>query len=137
MSAWEAAAQRASAIRQAVTYSGPYAADSVPSHGAPEPVKPTADVQKATAEFMAAWNKAAARATKIQTILVKSGTPGHYTFQAPQQVQATQEVQRATAEFMAAWNEAARRATTVQHAMYALPQPVQPTAEVQRATEEF
>ncbi|XP_042862052.1 ice-structuring glycoprotein-like [Penaeus japonicus] len=123
------------------TYSAPSsytpAAPSVPSHGAPQPVQPTPEVQRATAEFMAAWNKAAARATRIQSVLVKSGTPGHYNIQVPQQVQATREVQKATAEFMAAWNEAARRATTVQHAMYSVPQPVQPTEEVRRATAEF
>nr|XP_027235092.1 mucin-5AC-like isoform X3 [Penaeus vannamei] len=113
------------------------AAPPVPSYGAPRPVEPTPEVQRATAEFMAAWNKAAARATKIQSVLVKSGTPGHYNIQVPQQVQATREVQKATAEFMAAWNEAARRATTVQHAMYSVPQPVQPTEEVRRATAEF
>ncbi|XP_042862053.1 ice-structuring glycoprotein-like [Penaeus japonicus] len=113
------------------------AAPAVPSHGAPQPVQPTPEVQRATAEFMAAWNKAAARATRIQSVLVKSGTPGHYNIQVPQQVQATREVQKATAEFMAAWNEAARRATTVQHAMYSVPQPVQPTEEVRRATAEF
>ncbi|ROT61637.1 hypothetical protein C7M84_020555 [Penaeus vannamei] len=123
------------------TYSAPSsftpAAPPVPSHGAPRPVEPTPEVQRATAEFMAAWNKAAARATKIQSVLVKSGTPGHYNIQVPQQVQATREVQKATAEFMAAWNEAARQATTVQHAMYSVPQPVQPTEEVRRATAEF
>ncbi|XP_066989945.1 mucin-3B-like [Macrobrachium rosenbergii] len=98
---------------------------------------PTPEVQQATAAFMAAWNAAAARATKIRSTLIQSGTPGHYVVHVPQQVQATQEVQRATAEFMAAWNEAARRASTVTHAVYSAPQPVQQTAEVKRATEEF
>ncbi|XP_068214201.1 pneumococcal serine-rich repeat protein-like [Palaemon carinicauda] len=98
---------------------------------------PTPEVQQATAAFMAAWNAAAARATKIQSALVKSGSQGHYVVQVPQQVQATHEVQRATSEFMAAWNEAARRASTVKHAVYSAPQPVQETADVKRATEEF
>ncbi|XP_068214203.1 pneumococcal serine-rich repeat protein-like [Palaemon carinicauda] len=98
---------------------------------------PTPEVQQATAAFMAAWNAAAARASKIQSALVKSGSQGHYVLQVPQQVQATHEVQRATSEFMAAWNEAARRASTVKHAVYSAPQPVQETADVKKATEEF
>ncbi|XP_066989943.1 uncharacterized protein [Macrobrachium rosenbergii] len=101
-------------------------------------VQPTPEVQQATAAFMSAWNEAAARATKIQSTLVKSGSPGgHYVVEVPRQVEATNEVQRATSEFMAAWNQAARRAYTVEHAVNAAPQPVQETADVKRATAEF
>ncbi|KAG7158382.1 putative Mucin-5AC-like 12 [Homarus americanus] len=149
MAAWEAAAQRASTLRQAVTYSavpqqhGHYQAPTAvsyaasPSHGVPEPVKPTPEVERATAAFMAAWNRAAAQATHIQQTLVKTSPSGAYSIEIPRQVQATEEVRRATAEFMEAWNAAARRAPVVQQAVSYVPQQVQQTADVQAATASF
>ncbi|XP_076054128.1 uncharacterized protein LOC143032849 [Oratosquilla oratoria] len=108
------------------------------SAGAPQPVQPTAAVAQATAEFMAAWNAAYERASKIQTTLVKVGPSGYSHFTPPKQVQETEAVRRATAEFMAAWNAAAERASAVEIGVtYGPPEPVRPTPEVQRATAEF
>ncbi|XP_069160019.1 uncharacterized protein [Procambarus clarkii] len=118
-----------------ITYNVAYG--SSVSHALPQPVQPTPEAQRATAAFMAAWNEAAARATQIQTTLVKSAPSGTYTIQIPKQVEATEEVKRATAQFMAAWNKAARRATVVQQAVYSLPQPVQQTEDVKKTTAEF
>nr|XP_045624803.1 uncharacterized protein LOC123774512 [Procambarus clarkii] len=118
-----------------ITYNVAYG--SSVSHALPQPVQPTPEAQRATAAFMAAWNEAAARATQIQTILVKSAPSGTYTIEIPKHVEAIEEVKRATAQFMAAWNQAARRATVVQHAVYSLPQPLQQTEDLKKTTAEF
>ncbi|XP_076053620.1 uncharacterized protein LOC143032629 [Oratosquilla oratoria] len=104
-----------------------------------QPVQPTPAVAQATAEFMAAWNEAAARVPKIQTTLVKSApTNPISSFSVHAQAQQTEDVRKATVEFMAAWNAAAQRASAVEVGVtYGPPQPVQPTSEVQRATAEF
>ncbi|XP_069160246.1 LOW QUALITY PROTEIN: uncharacterized protein [Procambarus clarkii] len=133
------------AAHQAITYSQPsyhYAPASVSYDAASpsallQPVQPMPEVQRATAAFMAAWNEAAARATQIQTILVRSAPSGTYTIEFPKQVEAAEEVKGATAHFMAAWNKAARRATVVQQAAYSLPQPVHQTENLKNTTAEF
>ncbi|XP_076053621.1 uncharacterized protein LOC143032630 [Oratosquilla oratoria] len=140
------------AIEPALLYSGQVlpvplvylsgtAAGSITEHvAAPQqPVQPTPAVAQATAEFMAAWNEAAARVPKIQTTLVKSApTNPISSFGVHAQAQQTEDVRKATAEFMAAWNAAAQRASAVEVGVtYGPPQPVQPTSEVQRATAEF
>ncbi|XP_076053619.1 uncharacterized protein LOC143032628 [Oratosquilla oratoria] len=134
------------ALNSALLYSGQVLpAPILPLHGATHgitaqlPVQQTPAVAQATAEFMASWNAAAERATKIQTTLVKSATPSTpLTIIVPEQVQQTDEVRRATAEFMAAWNTAAQRATAVEVGMaFGAPKSVKFTPEVQRATAEF
>ncbi|KAK8744749.1 hypothetical protein OTU49_000596, partial [Cherax quadricarinatus] len=112
-----------------------YAAASFPasSYALPQPVQPTPEVQSATAAFMAAWNAAAQRATKLQATLVKSGD----TVELPRQVKETDAVKQATAEFMAAYNAAARRATVVEQAVSTLPRQISQTADVEKATAEF
>ncbi|XP_037782922.1 uncharacterized protein LOC119579254 [Penaeus monodon] len=121
------AGSRPQAPSHSFTYSGPTSA--VHTYGVPQPVQPTLEVQRATAEFMAAWNAAAQKATQIQSSLLKSG-------QTPTPVDATDAVKKATQEFMAAYNAAARRAPVVEQAVSTIPQ-VQQTEEVKRATAEF
>ncbi|XP_076053618.1 uncharacterized protein LOC143032627 [Oratosquilla oratoria] len=131
------AAPQVSAGPVVATYSTASVATAA-SAGAPQSVKPTAAVAQATAEFMAAWNAAYERASKIQASLVKVAPSGYSHFTPPKQVQETEAVRRATAEFMAAWNAAAERASAVEIGVtYGPPKPVRPTPEVQRATAEF
>ncbi|KAK7078927.1 hypothetical protein SK128_002587 [Halocaridina rubra] len=155
MKAWNAAAEAAAAAPDVNIIMGASSHSQAPSvlhrspvtvtfssapsssYVLPHPVQPTPEVQEATAAFMAAWNKAAAQASKIQTNLVRSSAIGHFEIQIPQQVEATEEVKRATADFMAAWNEAAQRSTTVEHAMYNAAQSFEETSAIRETTSEF
>ncbi|XP_076053622.1 uncharacterized protein LOC143032631 [Oratosquilla oratoria] len=140
MRAYDAAAALAAKTPDysAVTYTASAHAGAAGAR-VPQPVQPTPEVARATAEFMAAWNAAAARVATIESTLVRSSPASHASISLPTREEALAALRKANEEFMAAWNAAARRASTVQHAVttYRAPQPVQPTAEVQRATAEF
>ncbi|XP_042862054.1 uncharacterized protein LOC122247112 [Penaeus japonicus] len=79
--------------------------DSIHIPEIPEVEMPNFGTQETVAKFMAAWNNAVAKASSIQSRLVRLGDTGHISVEVPDRVDVAVNIPKASEEFIAAWNE--------------------------------